>query len=219
MPYIYANAAQTYHSDYTTMRGLVMDFPDDHNVRKIADEYMFGPALLVSPVYEYGAKTRDVYLPAGASWYDLYTSSKVEGGKHVSAAAPIDRIPVYVRAGSVIPIGPEIQYTNEKPDAPITLYVYTGHDGTFTLYEDSGNDYGYEKGEFATVQLSYDDNRGELKIGARKGEYPGMVGKRTFNVRWITPGVPAALDFDSKPDDAVEYFGAELVVRRAEGAH
>jgi alpha-D-xyloside xylohydrolase len=214
MPYIYSNAAQTYHSDYTTMRGLIMDFPDDLNVRNIADQYMFGPSLLVSPVYEYDARSRDVYLPAGTSWYDFYTSAKLDGGTHVTAQAPLDHIPLYVRAGSVIPVGPEIQYTNEKPEGPITLFVYTGHDGAFTLYEDSGVDYGYEKGAFATIQLTYDDQLRELKIGARKGEFPGMVAKRTFNVRWITPEGHQALNLDSKPDDTVEYFGAELTVRR-----
>jgi alpha-D-xyloside xylohydrolase len=214
LPYIYTLAAQTYHNDYTIMRGLIMDFPADPNVRNIGDQYMFGPAFLVSPVYQYGAKARDVYLPAGASWYDFYTAQKLEGGTHVNTTAPVERIPLYVRAGSIIPIGPEIQYTAEKRDAPITLYVYTGHDGEFVLYEDSGSDYGYEKGAFTTIRLTYDDARGELRIGARNGTFPGMVDKRTFNVRWIRDGARGAADFDAKPDQTLEYVGAELVIHK-----
>jgi alpha-D-xyloside xylohydrolase len=192
-----------------------MDFANDSNVRNIADEYMFGPALLVSPVYEYGARSRDVYLPAGTSWYDFYTSTKLEGGTHVNAAAPLAHIPLYVRAGSIIPVGPEIQYTGEKPDAAITLYVYTGHDGAFTLYEDAGTDYGYEKGAFATIPLTYDDSRGELTLGARKGEFPGMVGKRRFNVRWISVGARDPLNFDGDADATVEYSGEAVVVHKS----
>ena len=217
MPYIYTVAAQTYHNDYTIMRGLVMDFPGDNNVRNIGDQYMFGPAFLVSPVYEYGARDRDVYLPAGTSWYDFYTGDRVDGGAHVKAAAPLSRIPLYVRAGSIIPIGPEIQYTGEKPDAPITLYVYTGHDGSFSLYEDAGTDYGYEKGAFATIPMSYNDARGDLTIGARKGEFPGMVGKRVFKVRWISGGARDLTKFDGAANASVEYSGGEVVVRKGGG--
>ena len=219
MPYIYTVAARTYHNDYTIMRGLFMDFPADMKVRDIADQYMFGPAFLVSPVYEYGARTRDVYLPAGTSWYDFYTAEKLDGGAHVNAAAPLSRIPLYVRAGSIIPFGPEIQYTAEKSDAPITLYVYTGRDGTFALYEDAGVDYGYEKGEFSTIPLSYNDAKSELVIGTRTGEFPGMAEKRTFNVRWISADAPRGFDTDTQPDQPVEYSGAAVTVRKSAAAN
>jgi alpha-D-xyloside xylohydrolase len=215
LPYIYTLAAQTYHNNYTIMRGLIMDFPLDPNVRNIADQYMFGPSLLVSPVYQYGARNRDVYLPAEADWYDFYTAEKLVGGAHVSAPAPLARIPLYVRAGSILPIGPEIQYADEKPDAPITLYVYTGRNGAFTLYEDAGTDYGYEKGAFATIRMSYDESRGELTLGPRTGAFPGMVSRRTFNVRWISAGTHDAANFAAKPDQAVEYSGAQIVIRRS----
>jgi alpha-D-xyloside xylohydrolase len=214
LPYIYTLAAQTYHNNYTMMRGLIMDFPLDPNVRNIADQYMFGPALLVSPVYEYGARSRDVYLPADTDWYDFYTAQKVTGGAHVSAPAPLARIPLYVRAGSIVPIGPEIQYTDEKPGAPITLYVYTGRDGAFTLYEDAGTDYGYEKGAFATIPMSYDESHGELRLGPRTGAFPGMVSKRTFNVRWISADTHDAANFAATPDQTVEYSGSELTIHR-----
>jgi alpha-D-xyloside xylohydrolase len=154
MPYIYTVAADTYHRDYTMMRGLIMDFPNDPKVRDISDQYLFGPSLLVAPVYEYGARSRSVYLPAGTSWYDFYTGEKLEGGASVDAKAPLNRMPLFVKAGAIVPVGPEIQYTGEKPNAPLTLHVYTGQDGAFTLYEDDGTSYRYEKGEHAAIRFS-----------------------------------------------------------------
>jgi alpha-D-xyloside xylohydrolase len=214
LPYIYTAAANTYHNDYTIMRGLIMDFPSDQQVRDIGDQYMFGPAFLVCPVYEYGAMSREVYLPEGTHWYDFYSGERTDGGKRIKVAAPLTRMPLFVRAGSIVPIGPEIQYSSEKPDAPLTLFVYTGKDGTFTLYEDSGTDNGYEKGEFSTIPFAYDDQRGELKIGNRSGRFPGLVEKRTFNVRWIAPGEARAADFDVRSDESVEYSGGEITVVR-----
>jgi alpha-D-xyloside xylohydrolase len=214
LPYIYTTAADTYHHDYTMMRGLVMDFPEDKAVLNIGDEYMFGPALLVAPVYEYGTTSRDVYLPGNTNWYDFYTGEVLAGGKHVNAAAPISRIPLFVRAGSIVPTGPAIEYAAEKPEGPITLLVYTGRDGKFTLYEDASRDYGYEKGQFSNIPLTYNAAKGELTIGARAGEFPGMVRERTFNVRWIGPGVKDASNLDAKPDQSVMYSGAEVIVRQ-----
>jgi alpha-D-xyloside xylohydrolase len=127
----------------------------------------------------------------------------------------VNRMPLYVRAGSIVPIGPEIQYTGEKPDAPITLYVYTGHDGSFSLYEDAGTDYGYEKGAFATIPITYNDAIGELTVGVRKGEFPGMVGKRVFKVRWISgSGRRDLMSFDAGADATVQYSGEQVVVRK-----
>ncbi|MDE2447785.1 MAG: DUF4968 domain-containing protein, partial [Gammaproteobacteria bacterium] len=133
MPYIYTLAGDTWRDDSTIMRGLEMDFASDPKVRDIADEYMFGPAFLVSPVYEYQARTREVYLPAGTLWYDFYSNRTFQGGQRIAAAAPLARMPLFVRAGSIVPVGPAIQYTGEKPDAPLTLLVYTGANGHFTL--------------------------------------------------------------------------------------
>jgi alpha-D-xyloside xylohydrolase len=196
------------------MRGLIMDFPADRSVRDIGDQFMFGPALLISPVHEYGARSRNVYLPAGARWYDFHSGELREGGSRISAAAPLERMPIFVRAGAIIPIGPAIQYIDEKPDAPILLQVYTGADGAFTLYEDAGTDYGYEKGAYSRIELSYAQGSGALSIGARAGEYPGMPRERIFHVRWITPGVAGSRELDAQPDQRVEYSGASLVVRR-----
>jgi alpha-D-xyloside xylohydrolase len=183
-------------------------------VRDIADEYMFGPAFLVSPVYEYGARQRKVYLPAGAAWYELYTNRKFAGGKAVVVQAPLSRMPLFIREGSIVPVGPEIQYTGQQPAAPISVLVYTGRDGTFSLYEDEATNYNYEKGAFSTIAFSYNDAKGELTIGRRTGEFAGMPTSRTFNIRWITPGAASGTDFNAKPDQVVEYSGENVVIRR-----
>jgi alpha-D-xyloside xylohydrolase len=214
MPYIYTLAADTYHRDYTMMRGLIMDFPADPKVRNIGDQFMFGPSLLICPVHEYGARSREVYLPAGVRWYDFRSGELHEGGSRISAPAPLEHMPIFVRAGAIVPIGPAIQYTDEKPGAPILLQVYTGADGAFTLYEDAGTDYGYEKGAFSRIEFSYAEDSGALSIGARAGEYPGMPRERIFQVRWITPGVGGSGQLDAPPDQRVEYSGASVVVRR-----
>ena len=189
LPYTYTVAADTFHRDGTIMRGLTMDFTDDTAARDVRDEYLFGKAFLVAPVHQYQARTRPVYLPAGADWYDFHTGAqtdrRADAWRRPRRSA---RMPLYVRAGSIVPVGPDIQYTAEKPGAPITLFVFTGADGSFDLYEDDGVSYGYEKGEFARIPLRYDAAKGTLTIGARAGSYPGMAEERTFNVRWIKAG-------------------------------
>ena len=134
LPYTYTLAADTYHRDGTIMRGLAMDFPDDVTARNVRDEYLFGKAFLVAPVYKYKARARVVYLPAGADWYDFHTRRTARRrAEHLDAAAPLSRMPLFVRAGSIVPVGPDIQYTGEKPGAPITLFVFTGADGQLRL--------------------------------------------------------------------------------------
>jgi alpha-D-xyloside xylohydrolase len=212
LPYIYTVAANTYHHDGTIMRGLGMDFADDAGARDIRDEYLFGSAFLVAPVYQYQARTRSVYLPAGAQWYDFHTGKRLEGGRKVDAAAPLARMPLYVRAGSIVPVGPDVQYSSEKPGGDVTLLVFTGVNGSFELYEDDGVSYGYEKGQFSRIPIRYDAASGTLVIGARTGSFPGMPEERTFHVRWIRDGAnPSALD--AKPDATVSYKGAEVVVK------
>jgi alpha-D-xyloside xylohydrolase len=218
MPYIYTLAADVYHQDGSIMRGLPMDFPDDAAARKVRDEYLFGKAFLVAPVYRYKERARQVYLPQGADWYDFHSGTKYPGGQSVEAAAPLARMPLYVRAGSIVPVGPEIQYTGEKPGAPITLFVFTGADGSFVHYEDDGVSYAYEKGEFARIPLRYDAAKGTLTIGARAGSYAGMPAKRTFHVRWIQVGAKAPADLDAKADATVEYEGAEVTVEGVKGS-
>ncbi|MDE6693806.1 MAG: DUF5110 domain-containing protein, partial [Muribaculaceae bacterium] len=160
MPYLYSLAGMTHFDDYTIMRPLVMDFTADKTVRNIGDEYMFGPAFLVAPVYTYGARSRDVYFPAGSVWYDFYSGKAIDGGVTAKVDAPYERIPLYVRSGSIVPVGPEMQYSDEKPAENITLYVYAGENGDFTLYEDENVNYNYEKGQYAMIPMTYDDATG-----------------------------------------------------------
>jgi alpha-D-xyloside xylohydrolase len=213
LPYIYTVAADTFHRDGTIMRGLAMDFPGDLAARDIRDQYLFGQAFLVAPVHQFKARSRPVYLPAGAAWYDFHTGARHEGGQTLAADAPLARMPLLVRAGSIVPTGPEIQYTGEKPSAPLTLLVFTGADGRFDLYEDDGVSYGYERGEFTRIPLRYDSARGVLTIGARSGGFPGMPAERTFLVRWIRDGARPPAQLDASPDATVEYRGAELSVQ------
>lgn len=187
MPYIYSMAGMTYFDDYTIMRPLVMDFTSDLRTRGIGDEYMFGPAFLVAPVYSYGATSREVYFPEGATWYDFYTGATVKGGQLLNVAAPYERMPLYVRSGSIVPFGPSMQWSAEKPAELIDLYVYEGENGEFTLYEDEGLNYNYEKGKYAMIPLKWDNATSTLTIGERKGEFDGMLKTRRFNIVKVTP--------------------------------
>jgi alpha-D-xyloside xylohydrolase len=214
MPYVYTLAADTWHRDATIMRGLVMDFPKDARARNINTQYLFGPAFLVSPVLEHQARSRRVYLPAGSDWFDFWTGARLEGGQEITAQAPLRRMPLHVRAGSIVPVGPDIQYTNEKPAAPITLFVYAGRDGSFDLYEDDGVSNAYERGEYSRIPIRYDDKTRTLSIAKRVGGFKGLVEKRVFNVRWIDGAAANASDLDAKPDATLEYAGAPVSVKR-----
>lgn len=212
MPYIYTLAGEAWHRDGTIMRGLVMDFPQDTVVRRIGDQYLFGPSLLINPVYQYRAVNRSVYLPAGNGWYDLYTGRYHAGGQHIIANAPYERMPLFVREGSIIPTGPELQFTDEKPADPITLYVYGGRDAEFNLYEDENLNYNYEKGDFATIAIHYDATKNELIIGERKGSFHGMLQARTFYVKLIDQKHPAGIGF-APEGRKIRYSGKRIVVR------
>jgi alpha-D-xyloside xylohydrolase len=212
MPYIYTLAGDTWLEDSTIMRALEMDFAGDAKVRDISDEYMLGPAFLVSPVYEYHARKREVYLPAGTLWYDFYSNHAFSGGRSVPAAAPLSRMPLFVRAGSIVPVGPAIEYTGEKPDSPLTLLVYTGGNGRFALYEDEGASLDYQHGAYTTIPFSFDEATGTLEIGRRSGKFPGMQQTRTFRVRWMTPQARPGDDFAAPADRIVVYSGAVVHV-------
>jgi len=212
MPYIYSLAGQTYQHDYTIMRGLMMDFPQDLKASGLNDAYLFGPALLINPVSTFKDRKRAVYLPSGQGWYDLYTGKYFKGGEDISAAAPYERMPVFVKEGSIIPTGPEIQYTAEKPADPLTVFVYTGKDASFTLYEDEGTNYNYEKGSFSTISMSYDENAKMLTLGDRQGSFTGMLKNRTINVIFITPKSGKAMDFTLKSDRTIKYSGRQARV-------
>lgn len=207
MPYIYSLAGWTYTRDYTMMRGLAMDFTQDQNVYDIGDQYLFGPSLMVCPVTEYMARSRQVYLPESAGWYDVYTGEYLKGGQTIDAAAPYERMPMYARAGSILLNGPEIEYTDEKPADPITIMVFAGADASFDLYEDEGTNYDYEQGLFTTIPITWDDAARELTIGDRKGSFDEMLESRTFRVIVVDNGNPGTIDNLSSYEE-VKYSGS-----------
>jgi len=212
MPYIYSLAGMTYFKDYTIMRALVMDFGKDTNVNNISDQYMFGPSLMVCPVYKYEARSRKVYFPETTGWYDFYTGEYVRGGQTQNVNAPYERMPLFVREGAIIPYGPDIQYTSEKPADHIALYIYGGQNGSFTLYEDEGDNYNYEKERYATIEFTYDESSESLIIGDRKGEFKGMLKERTFNVVYVDKTHSQPFDLKTKGKE-IKYSGKKLVIK------
>src|SRR5690606_7900468 len=204
---IYSLAGQAYHQHYTIMRGLVMDFPHDDAVRNIDNQFMFGPSLLINPVSEYEARSRKVYLPKGIGWYDLYTGTYFKGGQNINAEAPYERMPLFVKEGSILTFGPELQYTSEKPADPIRLYVYTGRDASFNLYEDEGTNYNYEMNAFSNIPISYNEKDKTLTIGQREGSFEGMLRNRTFEIFVVTPRAKRSLAFDSPAKQKLRYSG------------
>jgi alpha-D-xyloside xylohydrolase len=212
LPYVYSLAARVTRSHDTLMRGLVMDFRHDAEVLDIADQYMFGPALLVSPVYEQGATSREVYLPSGTGWYDFWSGKHLDGGQRIDAPAPYDALPLYARAGSIVPMGPELQYTGEKPADPLTLWVYTGADAAFELYEDDGVSYDYEQGVFATIPISWDESAATLRIGPRTGSFPGMLEEREIRVVFVSPETPVGHSPEVPTAKVVSYDGGAVSI-------
>ena len=208
MPYLYSLTGAVHFEDATLMRGLPMDFPDDPEVRDLSDQWLLGPALMPCPVYEYKARSRSVYFPEGG-WYDFYTGAYIPGGQRLTVDAPYERMPLYVRAGSIIPFGPSVEYTGEKPADDILIVVYAGADARFTLYEDDGLTYGYEKGEYSTIDFFWDDTARRLFIGARKGVFPNMLGSRTFRVCVVDPEHPRGYDPDGESALSILYDGQE----------
>jgi len=212
LPYIYSLAGQSYWNDYTIMRGLVMDFNSDLKVQNIADQYMFGPALLINPVYEFKARNRKIYFPGNAGWYDFYTGKYLKGGQTIDVEAPLDRMPVYVKEGSIIPAGPEIQYASEKRADPLTLYVYTGKDASFTLYEDEEENYNYENDKCTTIKVDYTEAKKTLTLGVRTGEFPGMKAQRKIHVVWVSKDHPVGIGLTASPQQVIDYSGKEISV-------
>ena len=207
MPYIYSAAWRVTNDDYTLMRPLVMDWRTDPNTHNIADQFMFGPSILVSPVIQAGATTRTLYLPASPAWYDFWTGASQPASRQITTEAPLDRLPLYIRAGSIIPLGSEIEYTGEKPDSPIELRIYRGADADFTLYEDEGDTYAYEKGAHTLIPIHWTDATQTLTIGDRQGTYPNMPATRTFNIVMVTPNHGTGESPTPTPDKSLTYKG------------
>lgn len=211
LPYIYSLAGQVTQRNYTLMRSLAFDFRGDSNVYHIPDQYMFGPAFMVSPVTQQlytgpnasaNPATRKVYLPKSTEWYNFWTGRKIHGGQRLAVAAPIDVLPLYVKAGSIIPMGPVMEYATQRPADVIELRIYPGADGNFTFYEDENDTYNYEHGAFATFTLHWNDKQRQLSISDTKGHFKGMLTHRKFNVVLVDAtkgtGADAAQQFDKQ---------------------
>jgi alpha-D-xyloside xylohydrolase len=212
LTYVYSLAWKVTSDDYTIQRPLVMDFRQDPATWNIGDEFLFGPDLLVSPVLEEHATSRAVYLPSRADWYDFWTGDRTTGGKSITVPAPLDRIPLDVRAGSILPLGPAIEFTGQATD-PIELRVYPGADADFTLYEDQGDNYSYESGAHATIPVHWDDATRTLTLGARQGSYPSMPSGHTFNAVIVSPGHGVGGEATSSPDKTIQYSGANVTTK------
>ena len=214
MPYLYSMAGMVHLKDYTMMRGLVMDFNGDEKVLDIKDQWMFGSALMACPVGEYQKYSREVYLPKQKGWYDFYTGAYHTGGQTIVADAPFDKIPVFIPEGAILPIGPEMQWSDEKKPELIDLYVYAGKDGSYTLYEDEGTNYNYEKGKYAVIDFKYDDARKQVTIGARKGSFDGMLQKRRFNIILVDQKKQQGVNLAKSPKGkVVKYAGQAMTVK------
>jgi alpha-D-xyloside xylohydrolase len=221
MPYIYSLAAMVTHEDYTILRALPFDFRCDPATFEIDDQYMFGPAFLVNPVSQpmyYAAqstpldgpsKIRAVYLPDGADWYDFWTGKHFTGGQTIITAASLDIMPLYVRSGSILPFGPEINFADEQVNAPLQLHIYPGQNGSFTLYDDEGDNYNYEQGQFAVIRLSWDDASRNLTIHEREGSYPAMPAAREFRLI-LADGLNPVSDLSLSK--TVRYEGKEISI-------
>ena len=212
MPYLYSMAGWAHFKDYTLMRPLVMDFNGDKAVEDIGNQWMFGPALMACPVGYYKARNRSVYFPRQCGWYNLYTNEYIAGGQTLVVDAPYEQIPVFVREGAIIPFGPEMEWSDEKPAELINLYVYAGQDGSFQLYEDEGTNYNYEKGKYATIDITYDDAAKTVSFGARKGQFNGMLKNRQFNVVLISKDSAKSLNLDNPEGKLVNYSGKAISI-------
>lgn len=211
LPYIYSTAWNVTHDRETMMRPLIMDYRTDTNVLNIADQFLFGPALMACPVTQPTETSRKAYLPAG-TWFDFWTGEKFSGRQTINAVAPIQTMPLFVRGGSILPYGPAIQYAMQSSD-PMELRIYRGADGKFTLYEDEGDNYNYERGAYATIPINWNETKQTLTIGKRQGKFPGMMRERTFRIVFVSKDHGAGVANTAKPDQQVVYRGSKITVR------
>jgi alpha-D-xyloside xylohydrolase len=232
LPYIYSTSWDVTANQSSMMRALVMDFAKDKKALDINDQYMFGKSLLVSPVTkpmyskaridgkdtvnveDFSAiKNKEVYLPAGTDWFDFWTGEKLTGGQTVNKAVPMDIIPVYVKAGSILPIGPKVQFASEKNWDNLEIRVYEGNDCKFTLYEDENDNYNYEKGVYSTITFTWNDAKKSLTISDRKGSYPGMLNERKFNIVYVSKDKGTGMNKVERFDKELTYTGKKVVVK------
>jgi alpha-D-xyloside xylohydrolase len=210
MPYIYSMAWKVTNEGYTMMRHLVMDYRTDENVKTIDNQFMFGQSMMINPITSAGVTKRTVYLPEG-NWYDFWTGEQYNGSQTINTDAPIDKIPVFVKAGSIVPMGPEIMYADESID-PIEIRVYKGANGNFTLYEDEGDNYDYEKGSYSVIPFSYNETSKELTIGDRIGNYKNMLENRNFKIVWVDVNYGTGVNIPITCDTIVQYNGNQAVI-------
>lgn len=225
LPYAYSTAWNVTSGGGSFMRALFMDYPEDKQVHDINDEYMYGRSLLVAPVTSpmyvddnrkedfKTVKTEAVYLPGSGVWYDFWTGEKHEGGVTIDRECPIDIMPIYVRGGSILPIGPDVQYAEEKRWDNLEIRIYPGADGEFTLYEDENDNYNYEKGVYSVINFKWDDTKRELSIADREGEFPGMLKKRKFRVVIVENGRGSGDRLSGKADRVIPYDGSAVKAR------
>jgi alpha-D-xyloside xylohydrolase len=212
MPYIYSAAWGVTDRGETMMQALPFVYPNDVAVRDVDDEFLFGNSLLVNPVTQPSATSRSVILPAGDDWVDFWTGKTYRGGQTIAADAPLDRIPLMVKAGSIVPMGPRVQSTADAED-PLEIRIYGGKDADFVLYEDSGDGYAYEHGSRATIHLHWDHRRNALSIGDRTGAYPGMPNKETFRIVLVKEEHGTGIGLESGPDRTVTYAGHQITIQ------
>ncbi|HPT43954.1 MAG TPA: glycoside hydrolase family 31 protein, partial [Paludibacteraceae bacterium] len=231
LPYIYSASWDVTARQSSMMRALVMDFAGDKQALDINDEYMFGSSLLVNPVTQpmYSktvmsggdsvkvedfstVKSKDVYLPKGTDWYDFWTGEKFNGGQTIKKEVPLDIIPLFVKAGTILPVGPEVQYATEKKWDNLEIRVYEGADGEFTLYEDENDNYNYEKGLYSTISFSWNDRNKSLTVGECKGSFPGMLKSRRFNIVIVGKSKGVGAELVENYDKVVSYTGKKLVI-------
>ena len=224
LPYVYSTSWDVTHNRSSMMRALVMDFSDDRRVLDINDQYLFGKSLLVAPVTQsmytrensedYSVTgTRELYLPAGADWIDFWTGVTHAGGQTIRKESRIDIMPLYVKSGSILPLGPQVQYAEEKPWDSLEIRVYPGADGTFTLYEDEKDNYNYEEGLYSTITFSWDNDKRSLIIGERRGQFPGMPEERTFHITLVSQEKGKGMTAGQTSDRSVVYTGKKMIVK------
>lgn len=213
LPYIYSEAWQVTNNSSTIMRPMVMDFNGDPEAIKQSYQYMFGKLILVSPVNEPGVTEWSVYLPKSTIWYDFWTGKRFNGGQTIKTDAPLDKIPLFVKAGSIIPMGDVVQYAREKPADKLEIRIFKGADGEFSLYEDEGDNYNYEKGAYSIITFSWNDTKKVLTIGNCNGSFPGMLAKRKFNIILVDVNKGTSSDVTENYDKEVTYEGEKVVIK------
>lgn len=232
LPYIYATSWEVTAHHSSMMRALFMDFPADKKAWDLNDQYMFGKSILVSPVTRAmyvkpvtkgmdtlmaedfsKVRSKELYLPAGTDWYDFWNGERRKGGEYVSRKTPLDLMPVYIKAGSLIPMGPRVQFAGEKKWDDLEIRIYPGADGKFVLYEDENDNYNYEKGIYSAVELQWDDKKGILTIGDRQGSFPGMLTSRQFSIVLVNTANGIGEDRSLQPDKTVTYTGNKILIK------